>query len=196
MHSRLRCYGMAVVVSAMSAVCRRCSACSGCLYQASLVLDQLPDGPEAQRGRQHIALVTEALLNSPDWSGQGDAPPAVTASTRGVVRVEVTADQRAYLLTLPAKVAGPVEVLMQRGWFKFAKQELLAGRSPGGKGWKKVLCECMLAGASREDFEARLKAELKLADNSARTQASLAISIFRAGGLLSNRVQKLIVIRD
>lgn len=196
MRSRPRCYGMAVAVSALSAVCRSCESRSGCLYEASLVCNTLPDGPAAQRVRQHLSLVSAALAVTPPRAGQGDLKPAVTASTRGVVRVDLSERQVAYLATLPTKVAGPVENLMRRGWFRFAKSELLAGRSPGGKGWKKLLCDCILTGESRESFEGRLKTELNLSPTSARTQASLAISIFRAGGLLSSRDQKLTVIRD
>lgn len=196
MRSKPRCYGMAVTVSALSAVCRACESRSGCIYEASLACDTLPDGPAAQRVRQHLSLVSAALLGSPPRAGQGDPKPAVTASTRGVLRVNLSERQLAYLKTLPAKVAGPVETLMRRGWFAFAKAELLAGRLPGGKGWKLLLCQCMLEKTTREDFESRLQAELKLTAASAKTQASLAISIFRAGGLLSSRSQNLTVIRD
>jgi hypothetical protein len=146
--------------------------------------------------RQHLSLVSQALAVTPVGAGQGAHKPAVTASTRGVLRVELDESQVAYLKTLPGKVAGPVETLMRRGWFAFAKSELLAGRCPSGKGWKLVLCQCMLQGESREAFEEKLQTELSLTAASAKTQASLAISIFRAGGLLSHRSQNLTVIRD
>jgi hypothetical protein len=192
MRSHPRCYGMAVVVSAQSAVCQRCESRSGCLAQASIVASKLPDSPLTQVLRQHIALVTEAIASSPHGAGEGSVARVITASTRGVVRIDPTQVQLDYLTKLPPKIAGFVDNMIRRGWIVFARQELMAGRNPARNGWKYSLCESILACESRSDFSKRL-AKSGLNAGSVKAQSSLALAIFKAAGLLLERNGQLVV---
>lgn len=196
MRSHPACHGMAVVVSPMSPVCQSCESRVGCVLKIREAVSALPDGAVTNVLRQHLALVSGVLLSAPSATGKGCVAKVVTASTRGVLRVELGQVELRHLAQLPDKVAGPVRALTSRGWFIFAKQELSQGRLPQSSGWKHTLLQAMLARASRVTFQRNLKTDLSLTDSSAKTQASLALSIFRAGGILSARDDRLSVSAD
>jgi hypothetical protein len=188
---------MAAVVSAQSPVCLQCSAKLQCVQSALETAEAHPIYPGRTKLIQHIVLVQQALLGPATRVVQGSQPPPVVASSRGVLRMDIGPEVLSYLAKLPPKVAGPVETLMRRGWFAYAKRELQAGRCPGNTaGWRKVLCEAIIRRDSRAAFESRLQAELGLKPNSAKVQASLGLAIFRAGRLLLDDDNSLTVSTD
>lgn len=86
---------------------------------------------------------------------------------------------------------------MESGWFDHARRELRQGRNPGIKGWDRVLCAALLkGGVSRAEFQLALCSELRLKESSAKTQASNAIAVFSAGGLMAIVDEKIAVRLD
>lgn len=179
------CYGSPICVSARSASCRACAHSAGCLAQARAVLDALPDTPLTRRERLALGVTCIALERAPQGHGGPVTQRVVVASSRGVRRMTLTKEETQRLTALPAKIASQVGRLMELGWFDYARRELLAGRNPGEKGWKKVLCDALLAGQmNRQQLQQALVTQLGLKPESAKVQASVGIAVFAAGGLL------------
>lgn len=187
------CYGLP---SAVSATCRSCVECpvrSGCLVDAGALLERLPDNPLTKRERLSFALTNKALTSVPRRAGDTNPQLTVAASSRGLKRVTLAQSEEQMIQTLPDRVAKQVRQLMERGWFDFARSELRAGRNPATKGWKKVLCECLLKGnVSRPGLVLALTEQLNLTPASAKVQASVGISIFAAGRLATEQFGQLV----
>lgn len=179
------CFGSPVSVSANSASCRACPGAASCVVVALKVLDQLPDSPLTRRERLALTVTRQALTSAPQGQG-GNAPSrTVVANSRGVKRMTLTPDEEARLRTLPGRVASQARQLFERGWFAFAKREMLAGRNPADKGWKRVLCAQLIAdGCSRADLQRAFQEQLGLKEASAKVQVSTAVAVFLAGGLV------------
>jgi len=144
----------------------------------------MPDTPATRRERLSLSVTAQALAGPPARAGKGEGARTVVASSRGVKRMTLTEDEEKRLALLPERVAGQVRTLLERGWFRFAGQEMRAGRNPGGKGWKRVLCQALIDGnVTRTQLQLALVGRLELTPASAKVQASLAIAVFTAGGL-------------
>jgi hypothetical protein len=192
---QMLCHGMAVAVSARSPACLRCPSALSCIATAER--RAASEGEGSAQVRQHLSLVREALLKHAAPATLVDPTPPVTASSRGVLRIKLTDQDRQFLSSLPQRVAGPTRNLMERGWFPYARRELRAGRNPVQKrGWKQVLCSSVLESQSRGQFEARLQRDLGLTSGSARAQCSFALSIFRAGKVIGISDEPLMVSTD
>jgi hypothetical protein len=179
------CFGSPVVVSATSRTCQGCSFAAGCVSAAAQVLAGMPDEPRIRQSRLDLAVTRTALLGAPQGVEGGRAARKVVESSRGVKRVALTAREEALLATLPIRVGKQVRRLLERGWFDYAHAELRAGRNPADKGWKRVMCQLLIEGGqTRQALQLAFQEQLGLSPESARVQASLAMSVFTAGRLV------------
>jgi hypothetical protein len=178
------CFGSIVSVNAASRTCRACEHAPGCVSAAGALLDQLPVTDHTQRARLDWAVACKALAGTPARAVKGEGAPTVTASTRGVKRIDLSTAETALVAALPPRVASPVRQLLQRGWFDFARRELAAGRNPAAKGWMRVTCQALLDGRpTRAELLLAFQQQLGLSEPSARVQASIALAVFAAGQL-------------
>lgn len=121
----------------------------------------------------------------------------MVASSRGVKRMPLSDADQARIEQLPKRVASQVKRLMERGWFQFARSELLAGRNPGAKGWMRVLCAKLLQGpVTRPQLQLAFQQELQLAPASAKVQASVSIAIVIAGRMVREDARGVFVSPD
>lgn len=180
MRANPACYGSPVAVSHLCDTCRTCAAVSGCALEAARFLEQQPESPLMQRERLRLAVVIQGLGRSPDGCGEGEGAPVREG------RLPITAEQRLTLTGLAAPVASMAKKLFERGWFEFARRELLRGRNPGANDWQRVLCRNLIGdGVSRKALLLQYQQELGMKEGSARVRVSRAVSLFTAGGLIT-----------
>jgi hypothetical protein len=176
-----------VAVSHLCDTCRSCAAASGCTHEALQFLDAQPDSPLMQRERLRLAVVAQALGRPPDQAAEGQGAPAREG------RLPITAEQRQVLAQLAAPIATMAKKLFERGWFDFARREMLQGRNPGTTNWQRVLCGHLIGGGiSRQALQLEYQQSLGMTAGSARVRVSRAVALFAAGGLVvefDNRLQ-------
>lgn len=167
----------------MSHLCDTCAACPAarrCARSAAQFLDGQPDSPLMQRERLRIALVGQALGRVPGQGVEGQG-----ARTRPG-RLPITALQQRTLDQLPKPVATMARKLFERGWFDFARREMLQGRNPGANGWQRVLCAHLIdGGVSRSALQLAYQGQLGMTAGSAKVRVSRAVALFTAGALLA-----------
>jgi hypothetical protein len=181
------CYGSPVAVSNLCDTCRACRAASGCTQEALQFLESQPDSPLMQRERLRLAVVSQALVRSPDGAGAGQGAPTREG------RLPITAEQRSSLAQLAAPIATMAKKLFERGWFDFARREMTLGRNPGMNDWQRTLCAHLIAGGvSRQGLQLAYQQNLGMTPGSARVRVSRAVCLFTVGGLVTefdNRLQ-------
>lgn len=178
------CFGLPSVVSASCRSCQQCPSRGDCIGEADALLADMPDNPLTQRERLSLSVTRQALMGTPPSMGRGPGQPGVVANARGVKRIVLTPSQLDEIGRMSSRVASQVRTLMEKGWFVYAKAEMLTGRNPGGKGWKKVLCGLLCAGGcTREQLELAFCEQLGMTPGSARMQVSAGMAIFAAGRL-------------
>ncbi len=172
------CFGSPVAVSHLCETCRACCSKSACAHAASAFFDGLPDTPVLKRERQRMALVRQALTEL--------APiGAVPGSSK---RVPLTAEQQAIVAELSKQTGSLVRQLFEKGWFQFARREMAAGRNPGHKNWQRILCQALMdGGITRPGLIQAYQEQLGLTPGSAKVRAHKAVTVFRAGRLLTER---------
>ncbi len=180
MRANPACYGSPVAVSHLCDTCRACPAAASCALSAAQFLEQQPESPLMQRERLRLAVVMQGFERSPDGGGEGEGAPAREG------RLPITAEQGLTLAGLAAPVASMARKLFERGWFEFARRELLLGRNPGMNDWQRVLCRNLMGdGVSRRVLLLQYQQELGMKESSARVRVSRAVSLFTAGGLIT-----------
>lgn len=178
------CYGLPSTVSASCRSCCLCPVRGGCAFEASELLESMPESPLTQRTRLALSLTRQAFTSVPQPGRGSVSQPVVVASPGGIRRIALSQEQLADLATLPPRVAKQVKTLKERGWFRFAKAELVAGRNPADKGWKRVLCHLLLTGGgTRASLELAYCEQLAMTPGSARMQVSAGLAVFAAGRL-------------
>lgn len=156
-----------------------------CLNAADAFLAKQPASPLIQRERLTLSVTRQALVRSPVSVPGGEQGDAVMASSRGIKRLPLTDAERTLIEQLPARVASTVKRLLERGWFAYARNELMAGRNPGTKGWMRVTCAKLLQGpVTRPALQLAYQQELDLGASSAKVQASIAIAVLKAGRIV------------
>lgn len=163
------CFGLSACVSAQSPKCQACAQAQACASLALVDLELAPASEELRAERQRLSGLMQRFASAPRAGEQGQG--------RGTAA--------ALELKLSPRVASQVRNLMEKGWFAFARQELLNGRNPAKKGWREVFCRLLLERrCSRHTLQFALMTELDLTEGSARAQASNAIATMAAGGLV------------
>lgn len=127
-----------------------------------------------------MAVMRQAFASVPS-----DAEGAEQTVPTKEGRLLLTQAQLERIRKLPAQVGSMVRQLMERGWFEFARAEMLAGRNPGRNDWQRVLCAGLIdGGVSRAGLIASYETELRMTPGSAKVRASKAVAVFSAGQLL------------
>lgn len=167
--------------------CRACPARAGCVLSAQQFIEAQPDSPLMQRERLRLAVVSQALGRAPQRGGAGEGAPVREG------RLPITAEQRSTLAQLAAPVATMARKLFERGWFEFARREMERGRNPGTNEWQRLLCGHLIGqGVSRAALQLQYQQALNLTPGSAKVRVSRAVTLFTAGGLITefdNRLQ-------
>lgn len=187
MNAAPACYGSPVAVSNLCETCRSCAAASGCAQEALQFLEAQPDSPLMQRERLRLAVVSQALTRAPERAVGGGAAPEREG------RLPITAEQQRTLSQLAAPVASMAKKLFERGWFDFARREMIAGRNPGTNDWQRALCRHLIGGGvSRRELQLEFQQSLGMTAGSAKVRTSRAVCLFTVGGLITefdNRLQ-------
>jgi hypothetical protein len=149
------------------------------------VLAKLPDEAGVRRARQDLVLAAKLLQGSPAKQG-GEVPDrTITASTRGVTRVSITAGEQQVIDAAPKRVQSQIRRGFECGWFDHVRAEMQAGRNPAAKGWRHIMVRALLEGGwSRARLAFAFQAELGMAPSSAKVKVSDAVAIFLAGQLV------------
>lgn len=172
------CFGSPVTVSHLCETCRACSGKTECADAAAAFFDTLPDTPVLKRERQRIALVRQALTGG---TPTGDVPGTSK-------RAPLSAEQQAVVAGLSQQTGSLVRQLFEKGWFQFARREMAAGRNPGHRNWQRILCQALMdGGITRPALIQAYQQQLGLTPGSAKVRAHKAVTVFRAGGLLTER---------
>lgn len=96
----------------------------------------------------------------------------------------LTEEQERQIDAMPGRVGSAVRSLAKRNWFDHARRELQFGRNPGDEGWKGAFCRLLLNGWTTRQKLQHALVDQGLTPDSAKVQASIAISIFEFGGLV------------
>ncbi len=180
MLSNPACFGSPVAISHICPTCRACDANVACARSAEQALLRMPESPLLKSERLRIAVVRQALTSVPLGAVEGEGAPRAKPN-----RLPLSAQQEEFIASLPQQVASMVRKLQTRGWFEFARSEMLAGRNPGRNDWQKILCAKLIAGGvSRKDLALAYESQLRMTPGSAKVRVSKAVSVFTAGGLL------------
>lgn len=180
------CYGLPSAISAASESCRSCGAKGHCAKESFSLLEKLPDKALVMREKQALTLTIKGLFERSASAVKGLHYPVIKITRYGLKRVELTPEQEKYLNSLPRKVGEQTRQLMEKGWFDFARQEIKSGNNPALKGWRFIACQKLIENkkTSWSELTEAFVSELGLTLKSAKTQASIGIAIFAAGGLV------------
>ena len=188
------CFGLPIAVSANSASCQSCLNKVSCLFEADTFLGQLSESATVKRERLILSLTQTALAGTPRTGEATRAPMLVAESSRGRRTIPLTQAQADAFAVYPDRIRSSLIKLSREGWFKFARSELLAGRNPANKGWKKVFCDSLLSGGiTRTDLTQAVASGCGIKPTAARMQVSVGVSIFTVGKVAVEKFGKLVL---
>lgn len=170
--------------------CQECAETRGCVAAAMRLLDDAPVNPLMLRERRRVMLVGEALARAARARAGEQTPPAPAARSQ---RIGLTPEQEQELQRLAPRVASQVRSLWQQNWFAFARHEMLQGRNPAPKGWKRAFCLLLIGGGCTQlELQHALQRE-GMTEGSARSQASVATAVFHAGRIITHQNGRYVI---
>lgn len=168
--------------------CKTCRASASCVGSALSLLDTMGESERARKEKLRLAAVGKMLAGAPQQFGAGK------------YRVALDECQEERLKSLPEAVASMVRQLQVKGWFEFARREMMQGRNPAGSSrrdaWMRLLCrELVAGGTTRKALCMAYMQELGMTPGSAKVRVSKAVSVFLAGGLLREISGRLVFVQ-